>query len=141
MNPALVLAVLAGGAIALQVVANSVGMKFLGIGGLVAVSGLTTGLMGFAVAMFLTPPEFTGRAVGAAVISGVLGAFIVSAITLSAGQGGLAQTLSLVIGSQLIAGLILDRMGVFGPVAADIGLAKLLGIALIVAGGVLVVRG
>lgn len=141
MNPALVLAILAGGAIALQVVANSVGMKFLGIGGLVAVSGLTTGLMGFAVAMFLTPPEFTGRAVGAAVISGVLGAFIVSAITLSAGQGGLAQTLSLVIGSQLIAGLILDRMGVFGPVAADIGLAKLLGIALIVAGGVLVVRG
>lgn len=140
MNPALVLAVLAGGAIALQVVVNSVGMKFLGIGGLVAVSGLTTGLMGLAAAMFLTPPEFTGRAVGAAVISGVLGAFIVSAITLSAGQGGLAQTLSLVIASQLIVGLILDRLGVFGPAATDLGLAKLLGIALILVGGVLMVR-
>lgn len=141
MNPALVLAVLAGGAIALQVVANSVGMKFLGIGGLVAVSGLTTGLAGFAVALFLAPPEFTGRAVGAAIISGLLGAFIVSAITLAAGQGGLAQTLSLVIGSQLIVGLVLDRLGVFGPAAADIGPAKLLGMALIVVGGVLLVRG
>lgn len=141
MNPALVLAVLAGVAIALQVVANSVGMKSLGIGGLVAVSGLTTGSMGFAVAMFLTPPEFTGRAVTAALASGLLGAFIVSAITLAAGQGGLAQTLSLVIASQLIVGLVLDRLGVFGPAAADIGLAKLLGIALILVGGVLVVRG
>lgn len=141
MNPALVLAVLAGAAIGLQVVANTIGMKSLGIGGLVGISGFTTGVIGFAVASFATRPEFAGRAVACAVASGVLGAFIVSAITLAAGQSGLAQTLSLVIASQLLVGLLIDRLGVFGPVAADIGLVKVLGVLFILIGGVLVVRG
>lgn len=141
MNPALVFAVLAGAAVAIQVVANTIGMKSLGIGGLVGVSGLTTGVVGFAVAFFLSRPEFTGRSLTFAVASGVLGAFIVSAITLAAGQSGLAQTLSLVIASQLIVGLVIDRLGLFGPAAADIGLVKVLGIVFILVGGVLVVRG
>lgn len=141
MNPALVFAVLAGAAIGIQVVANTIGMKSLGIGGLVGVSGLTTGVVGFAVASFATRPEFAGKAITAAVASGVLGAFIVSAITLAAGQGGLAQTLSLVIASQLLVGLVIDRLGVFGPVATDIGFVKVLGAAFILIGGILVVRG
>lgn len=141
MNTALVFAVLAGAAVAIQVVANTIGMKSLGIGGLVGVSGLTTGVVGFAVAFFLSRPEFTGRALTFAVASGILGAFIVSAITLAAGQSGLAQTLSLVIASQLIVGLVIDRLGLFGPAAADIGLVKVLGIVFILVGGTLVVRG
>lgn len=141
MNPALVFAVLAGAAIGVQVVANTIGMKSLGIGGLVGISGLTTGVIGFAVATFATRPEFAGRAVTYAVASGLLGAFIVSAITLAAGQGGLAQTLSLVIASQLLVGLVIDRLGLFGPAAADIGLVKVLGVVFILIGGVLVVRG
>ncbi|HEX2728903.1 MAG TPA: DMT family transporter [Rubrobacteraceae bacterium] len=141
MNPALVLAVLAGAAIGIQVVANTIGMKSLGIGGLVGISGLTTGVIGFAVATFATRPEFVGRAVTCAVASGVLGAFIVSAITLAAGQSGLAQTLSLVIASQLLVGLVIDRLGAFGPAAADIGLVKILGVVFILVGGILVVRG
>jgi bacterial/archaeal transporter family-2 protein len=140
LNPALVLAVLAGIAISFQVVANSIGMKGLGIGGLVALSGLTTGVVGFAVATFMARPEFTGRAVGSALVSCLLGAFIVAAITLAAGQGGLAQTLSLVIASQLILGLLLDRLGVFGPAVQEISLIKVVGVALILLGGLLVVR-
>lgn len=140
MNPALVLAVLAGVAIAVQVVANAVGLKSLGMGGLIGISGLTTGTVGLAVALFLTRPEFTGRAVLCAVVSGILGAFIVGAIVFSAGQGGVAQTLSLVIASQLLVGLVVDRLGLFGPAAADIGVVKVLGMAFILIGGVLVVR-
>lgn len=140
LNPALVLAVLAGIAISFQVVANSIGMKALGIGGLVAISGLTTGVVGFVVAAFMTRPELTGRAVGCALASGLLGAFIVSAITLAAGQGGLAQTLSLVIASQLILGLVLDRLGVFGPAVQEISFVKVIGVVLILIGGTLVVR-
>ncbi len=140
MNPTLVLAVVAGAAIAVQVVANSIGLRVLGAGGLIGISGLTTGLVGFTVALFLSRPEFTGRAVSCAIASGLLGAFIVGSITIAAGQGGLAQTLSLVIASQLILGVVIDRLGVFGPASQDIGVLKILGIALILIGGVLVVR-
>ena len=75
------------------------------------------------------------------IISGLLGAFILAAILLAAGRAGLAQTFSLVIASQLIAGLLVDRTGLFGPAAADFGLLKVLGVALVLVGGVLVVRG
>jgi transporter family-2 protein len=70
----------------------------------------------------------------------LLGAFIVSSVVLAANRAGLAQTLSLVIASQLVFGLAIDRLGVFGPTAQGIGVLKVLGIALILAGGVLVVR-
>jgi transporter family-2 protein len=75
-----------------------------------------------------------------ALASGLLGAFILSAIVLAANRAGLAQTLSLVIASQLVFGLAIDRLGVFGHTAQELGILKVLGIALILAGGILVVR-
>ena len=140
MNPAVFLAVLAGVAIAFQVVVNSVGLRDLGLGTLVFLSGATTALAGLVWALFAARPEATGRALLCAVASGGLGAFILGSIVLAANRGGLAQTLSLVIASQLVFGLAIDRLGVFGPAAQGIGVLKFLGIALIVAGGVLVVR-
>ncbi len=59
---------------------------------------------------------------------------------LAANRGGLAQTLSLVIGSQLVFGLAVDRLGVFGPTAQSVGHLKVLGVLLILAGGIMVVR-
>ncbi len=140
MNPAVFLAVSAGVAIALQVVANSVGLRDLGLGALIGISGATTALAGLAWALFAARPEATGRALLCALASGLLGAFIVGSIVLAANRGGLAQTLSLVIATQLIFGLVIDRMGVFGPIAQSVGPLKILGIIMIVAGGILVVR-
>ena len=140
MNPAVILAVSAGVAIAFQVVVNAVGLRDLGLGGLIGVSGATTALAGLAWALFAARPEATGRALLCAVASGLLGAFILSTIVLAANRAGLAQTLSLVIASQLVFGLAIDRIGVFGPAAQELGTLKILGIALILAGGVLVVR-
>jgi transporter family-2 protein len=140
LNPAAVLAVSAGIAIALQVVANSIGLRDLGLGGLICISGATTALAGLAWALFAARPEATGRALLCALASGLLGAFIVASIVLAANRGGLAQTLSLVIASQLVFGLAIDRLGVFGSAAQGIGVLKVLGIALILAGGILVVR-
>lgn len=139
MNAGAVLAALAGLAIAAQVVVNTLGIRYLGVGALIGVSGVATAIVGFATAIF-SRPEFTGRAMLWATVSGILGAFILAAIVLAAGRAGLAQTLSLVIASQLIAGLVIDRTGLFGPAAADFGLLKVLGIAMILAGGILVVR-
>ena len=70
--------------------------------------------------------------------SGVLGAVIVGSIAVAAGQAGVARALSLVIAAQLIAGLVLDALGVFGA-GADFSVLKALGVVLIIAGGVLVV--
>ena len=139
MNAGAVLAALAGLAIAAQVVVNTLGIRYLGVGALIGVSGVATAVVGFAAAVF-SGPEFTGRAMLWATVSGILGAFILAAIVLAAGRAGLAQTLSLVIASQLIAGLVIDRTGLFGPAAADFGLLKVLGVALILAGGLLVIR-
>jgi len=141
MNAGAILAALAGVAIAAQVVVNTIGLRSLGVGALIGVSGLATAAAGFAAALFLSRPEITGRAVLYGVSSGLLGAFILAAIVLAAGRAGLAQTLSLVIASQLIAGLLVDRTGIFGPVAADFGILKVLGVALVLVGGLLVVRG
>ena len=140
MNPAVFLAVSAGVAIALQVVANSVGLRDLGLGALIGISGATTALTGLAWALFAARPEATGRALLCALASGLLGAYILASIVLAANRGGLAQTISLVIASQLVFGLAVDRLGVFGPVAQSVGVLKILGVLLILAGGILVVR-
>ena len=140
MNTGVVLAVFAGLAIATQVVVNTVGLRDLGMGGLLGVSGFATGVVGLAIALSAGRPEVTGKALLCAVVSGVLGAFILGSIVLAAGQGGIARTLSLVIASQLIAGLVIDRSGIFGEAARSLGPAKIAGIALIVAGGILLVR-
>jgi len=136
----LILAVSAGVAIALQVVANSIGLRDLGLGGLICISGATMALAGLTLALFAARPEATGRALLCALVSGLLGAFILAGIVIAANRGGLAQTLSLVIASQLIFGLAIDRLGLFGPVAQEFGLFKVLGVVLILAGGILVVR-
>jgi bacterial/archaeal transporter family-2 protein len=140
MSPAVFLATLAGVAIALQVVANSVGLRALGLGALIGISGATTALVGLAWALFAARPEATGRTLLCALASGLLGAFILGSIVLAANRGGLAQTLSLVIASQLVFGLAIDRLGVFGPTAQSVGLLKFLGVLLILVGGILVVR-
>ena len=141
LNIAVLLPLIAGAAIALQTVLNSLGMRFLGLGGLIGFSGLVTSLLGFsAAAVFLARPEVTGRAIGYAVGSGLIGSFVLAAIVLSARMEGLGQTLSLLIASQLLVGLLIDRAGIFGPAVQELGLLKVLGVVLILIGGVLVVR-
>ena len=67
-------------------------------------------------------------------------AFILGSKVLAAGQGGVARTLSLVIASQLISGLVVDRIGLLGAISQEIGASKAVGTALILIGGVLMVR-
>ena len=140
VNSGLVLAVFAGLAIATQVLVNPIGLRDLGLGGLLGISGFATGVVGLGLALSAGRPEITGKALLCAAVSGVLGAFILGSIVLAANQGGIARTLSLVIASQLIAGLLIDRSGIFGEVAQQIGPARIAGVALILAGGILLVR-
>ena len=139
MRLAIFLAILAGASVALQTGFNSGAQRVVGPLALVAVSGLTTGVVGLVATLLLAKPEFTGRALGYSVASGFLGALIVGSIAVAASEGGIARALSLVVGTQLVVGLVLDRLGVFG-VRSDLSVLKVLGVLLIMAGGILVVR-
>lgn len=138
MRSTLILAVLAGVCVAVQTSLTGAAQRTLGPAALVAISGLTTGFCALLVSFFVTKPEFTGSAVTYAVVSGVLGAVIVGSVAVAAGQAGVARALSLVIGAQLITGLVLDALGIFGA-GADFSIPKALGVVLIVVGGALVV--
>lgn len=138
MRSILILAALAGVCVAVQTSLTGAAQRSLGPAALVAVSGLTTGFCALIVSFFVSRPEFTGRAVAYALGSGVLGAVIVGSIAVAAGQAGVARALSLVIAAQLITGLVLDSFGVFGA-GADFSVPRAVGVALIIAGGALVV--
>ena len=139
MRYAVILAVLVGVAVAVQTSFTAAAQRTLGPAMVTALSGFTTGSVALVVALFASRPEFSGRVIGYTMISGVLGAFIVGGIAFSAGQSGVARTLSLVIASQLLVGLLLDALGLLGA-EAQLSVPKVLGVALILIGGVLVVR-
>ncbi len=139
MRSTIILAVLAGVCVAVQTNLTGAAQRILGPPVMVAFSGLTTGTLALAISLVLAKPEFTGRAVGYAVASGILGAVIVGSIAVAAAEGGVARALSLVIATQLLASLLLEALGVFGA-DASFSVLKALGVTLIVAGGVLVVR-
>src|SRR5215203_3456460 len=138
MRSTLILAALAGVCVAVQTSLTGAAQRSLGPAVLVAISGLTTGFCALVVSFFVARREFTGRTVVYALPSGVLGAVIVGSIAVAAGQAGVARALSLVIAAQLITGLVLDALGVFGA-GADFSIPRALGVALIIAGGALVV--
>ena len=139
MRSTILLAVLAGVCVAVQTNLTGAAQRILGPPVMVAFSGLTTGTLALVISLVLAKPEFTGRAVGYAVASGILGAVIVGSIAVAAAQGGVARALSLVIATQLLVSLLLEALGIFGA-DASFSVLKALGVALIVAGGVLVVR-
>lgn len=134
------LAVLVGIAVAFQATLTSVSQRTIGPVALVAISGLATAAVAGGLYPFLARPEFTARAVVLAVVSGVLGAFILGGIAYAAGQSGVARTVSLVIASQLIVSLILDSIGVFGADGQTFSPLTVLGVVFILVGGILVVR-
>ena len=138
MRHTLILAVIAGACVAVQTSLTGAAQRTLGPLVLASISGFTTGTFALLISLVVAKPEFTGRAVGYAAASGILGAVIVSSIAAAAGQAGVARALSLVIATQLIVGLLLDALGVFGA-GAEFSVLKALGVLLIIAGGVLVV--
>jgi transporter family-2 protein len=134
-----IIAVLVGLAVATQTSFNAAAQRALGPATFIAISGLATGVVGLGITLFTARPELTSRAVGYSLASGLLGAFILGGIAFVAGQGGVARALSLVIASQLLFGLLLDALGIFGA-GAELSLPKVLGVGLILTGGILVVR-
>ena len=139
MRYAVVIAVLVGLSVATQTSFNAAAQRALGPAAFITISGLATGAVGLVITLFTARPELTSQGLMYSLASGLLGAFILGGIAFVAGQGGVARALSLVIASQLLFGLLLDALGFFGA-GAEISLPKVLGVGLVLAGGILVVR-
>jgi bacterial/archaeal transporter family-2 protein len=136
---AVVIAVLVGLSVATQTNFNAAAQRALGPVVFIAISGLATGVVGLVIALFTARPELMSWGIGYSPVSGLLGAFILGGIAFVAGQGGVARALSLVIASQLLLGLLLDALGLFGA-GVEFSWSKLLEVLLVLAGGTLVVR-
>jgi transporter family-2 protein len=137
---AVVLSLVVGVAVAFQANLTSVAQRTMGPVFMVALSGFATAAVTAGVSPFVAKPELTGRAVVYVVASGVLGALILGGIAYAAGQGGVARTISLVIATQLLVGLVLDSIGLFGADPRGFSPLTILGVLLIIIGGVLVIR-
>ena len=125
---------------AFQANLTSMAQRTMGPVFMVTLSGFATAAVAAGISPFLAKPELTGRAVVYAVAFGILGALLLGGIAYAAGQGGVARTISLVIGTQLLVGLVLDRIGLFGADPRGFSPLTILGVLLILICGVLVVR-
>src|SRR5690348_6659118 len=71
---------------------------------------------------------------------GVMGLVIVFAITYAGPRVGVAATVGIIIGGQLLTGAAIDRFGLFGSARIPLHWPRLLGIALLAIGAALSLR-
>ena len=74
-------------------------------------------------------------------LGGAYGAFVVAAAAFAAPRLGLASMLTIMIATQLVAALVIDRFGLIGLPRAPISGLRLAGVGLVLMGAVLVRRG
>ncbi|WP_242116620.1 DMT family transporter [Sphingomonas lacusdianchii] len=74
-------------------------------------------------------------------LGGAYGAFFVTAAAFAAPRLGLASMLTIMIATQLVAALVIDRFGLVGLPRTPISGVRLAGVALVLVGAVLVRRG
>ncbi|MGL6279426.1 MAG: DMT family transporter, partial [Gaiella sp.] len=73
-------------------------------------------------------------------VGALMGAVIVLAITVAAPKVGVVATTGLLIAGQLLAATLIDRFGWFGVERAPVTLSRAVGLALLAAGALLILR-
>ena len=147
MNPsllAIIVVVLAGGATALQAptnaklataVASPVNAAFISF-------AVGTTVLGILAALMQTRPDMAAaRALPwYAWLGGVYGACFVVAAAWGVPRLGVAMTITLMVGGQLLLSLILDHFGALGVPRQPLNLGRIAGVGLVLAGVLLVRR-
>ncbi|RZJ03701.1 MAG: DMT family transporter [Brevundimonas sp.] len=146
MNPAffsMIAVILAGGATALQAPTNARLMGAMGspVNAAFVSFAVGTAALGIVALILQTRPDVTAaRALPWYVwIGGLYGAIFVVAAAWGVPRLGVALTITLMVAGQLLVGLILDHFGAFGAPQHPISLGRAAGVALVLA-GVLMVR-
>lgn len=147
MNPALIsmiAIVLAGGATALQAPTNARLMAAVGspVNAAFISFAVGTAALGVLALMFQSRPDWAA-ARGLpwyAWIGGLYGVIFVVAATWGVPRLGVALTITLMVAGQLLISLILDHFGAFGAPRQPINWGRIGGVALVIAGVVMVRR-
>lgn len=147
MNPALIsmiAIVLAGGATALQAPTNARLMTAVGspVNAAFISFAVGTAALGLLALMFQSRPDWAA-ARGLpwyAWIGGLYGVIFVVAATWGVPRLGVALTITLMVAGQLLISLILDHFGAFGAPRQPINWGRIGGVALVIAGVVMVRR-
>ncbi len=147
MNPALIsmiAIVLAGGATALQAPTNARLMTAVGspVNAAFISFAVGTAALGVLALMFQSRPDWAA-ARGLpwyAWIGGLYGVIFVVAATWGVPRLGVALTITLMVAGQLLISLILDHFGAFGAPRHPINWGRIGGVALVIAGVVMVRR-
>jgi transporter family-2 protein len=138
------LGILSGAFIAIQAPINSQLAKGLGLPVAAAAFSFLSGAIVLAVVTFVTvraqgvaldwraPPAWTFAA------GGVLGAAYVTISTLLIPRIGAAALMAFLVAGQLIAGMLLDRIGFLGMAVREISIGRIAGAMLLLAGALLV---
>lgn len=147
MNPsllAIVAVVLGGAATALQAPTNAKLMGAVGSPVNAALISFAVGTAGLAVlALFLQakPDMAAARALPwYAWVGGLYGAIFVVAAAWGVPRLGVATTITLMVAGQLLLSILLDHFGVMGVPKQPLNLGRMAGVALVVAGVVMVRR-
>jgi bacterial/archaeal transporter family-2 protein len=135
-------ALLAGIGVAVQTPTNAALSRTLGSVTLAALVSFSVGTMimlSFWLIGDRTALSSIRGAKGWMLLGGAYGAFFVAAAAFAAPRLGLASMLTITIASQLAAAVVIDHFGLVGMPRAPIGIAKILGVVLVL-GGVILVR-
>lgn len=147
MNPALIsmiAIVLAGGATALQAPTNAKLMTAVGspVNAAFVSFAVGTAALGVMALMFQARPDWaaTRGLPWYAWIGGLYGVIFVVAATWGVPRLGVALTITLMVAGQLLVSLILDHFGAFGAPKQPVNWGRVGGVALVIAGVVMVRR-
>ena len=147
MNPSLIailIVVLAGGATALQAPTNAKLATAVASPVNAAFISFTVGttVLGIVAALMHTRPDFAAaRALPwYAWLGGVYGACFVVAAAWGVPRLGVAMTITLMVGGQLLLSLVLDHFGALGVPRQPLNLGRIAGVGLVLAGVLLVRR-
>ena len=137
------LVTLAGAATALQAPINARLATAVGSAvnaALVSFAVGTVALIGLALVLQVRPDLAAARALPwYAWIGGLCGVIFVIAATWGVPRLGVATTITLMVAGQLLLGLVLDHFGAFGAPRQPVNLMRVVGVAMVI-GGVLLVR-
>jgi len=146
MNPmmlSMIAVVLAGGATALQAPTNAKMMTAVGspVNAAFVSFAVGTAALGILAMILQAKPDMVAarNLPWYAWIGGLYGAVFVVAAAWGVPRLGVALTITLMVAGQLLIGLILDHFGAFGAPQSPISLGRMAGVALVIA-GVLMVR-
>jgi transporter family-2 protein len=141
----IIMAILAGMALPLQGAINSKLASFLHnpfLSALISFAIGTIALLAYILVSRIPLNQLSGVREAPLItwIGGLLGAFFITTTLIAVPKLGIALTFSLVILGQMVVTLPVDHFGLLGAAVKEINLSRIIGVLMVIAGTILILR-